>query len=65
MNRFIIRYAGKYPVRVVSNVAGRVFDLTSEERASRFPNAAEARQKAVEHGIKNFTVEPERSLTGK
>jgi len=63
--QFVIRYAGKYPVRVVENVAGQVFELVSDERASCFPNAVEARQKAVKHGIKNFTVEPEHSLTGK
>lgn len=60
--QFIIKYAGKYPVRVVNNVAGRVFELVSAERASRFPSEQQARQSAVDHGVKNFTIQPEQSL---
>lgn len=58
--QFIIRYAGKYPVRVVKNVAGCVFDLTSAERATRFPTEAAGREAAVKHGVRgHFTVEPQ------
>jgi len=60
--QFIIQYAGRYPVRVVNNVAGQVFELVSAERASRFATEFKARQSAVAHGVKNFTIQPEQSL---
>lgn len=58
--QFIIKYEGKYPVRLVWNVAGRVFALVSEEEATRFPARGEATTAAFKHGIQGgFTVEPE------
>lgn len=52
--KYIILYGGKHPVRLVQNVAGKVFELVAEEEATRFDTTGEATLRAREHGIKAY-----------